>query len=180
MKNTSATMDALDEDLISRLDLEDLFEDDDSDDEDDDYDPDPDDDEDPPLYDSPYDDDDPSPVGVPLVGTLDATHADTDPSPDWESIPRGGAGIPSPVGVPLVGTLDATHPAPGPSLHSVIPVPRHGNPGSPHPRRPPLSPVYRRRPVTLPHPLDCLHNLVEVHVLHVRRQHPPVPEGSST
>ena len=77
-----ATMDAIDEDLISRLDLEDLFEDDDPDDEDDDYDPDPDDDEDPPLYDPPYDGDDPSPVGVPLVGILTATHADTGPSPD--------------------------------------------------------------------------------------------------
>ena len=49
-----ATMDALDEDLISRLDLEDLFEDDEDDDDD------PNDDEYPP-----HDDDDPSPVGVP-------------------------------------------------------------------------------------------------------------------
>ena len=75
-----ATMDALDEDLISRLDLEDLFEDDEDDDDD------PNDDEYPP-----HDDDDPSPVGVPLVGTLTATHIDT---------------LPSPAGVPLVGTLD--------------------------------------------------------------------------
>ena len=66
-----ATMDALDEDLISRLDLEDLFEDDEDDDDD------PNDDEYPP-----HDDDDPSPVGVPLVGTLTATRADTGPSPD--------------------------------------------------------------------------------------------------
>ena len=80
-----ATMDALDDDLISRLDLEDLFEDDEDDDDD------PNDDEYPP-----HDDDDPSPVGVPLVGTLDATRADTGPSPDWESIPRGGAGGPTP------------------------------------------------------------------------------------
>ncbi len=103
-----ATMDALDEDLISRLDLEDLFEDDE---------------DDPSPVGVPlvgtltatHIDTLPSPAGVPLVGTLDTAHADTDPSPDWESIPRGGAGIPSPVGVPLVGTLDATHPAPGPS-----------------------------------------------------------------
>ena len=83
-----------------------LSEDDDSDDEDEDDDP----------------DDDPgggvgfpSSVGVPLVGTLTATHADTAPSPDWESILRGRAGSPSPVGVPLVGILTATHADTGPS-----------------------------------------------------------------
>ena len=83
-----ATMDALDEDLISRLDLEDLFEDDEDDDDD------PNDDEYPP-----HDDDDPSPVGVPLVGTLDAAHPDTLPSPDWADPnppPRIARGRPPP------------------------------------------------------------------------------------
>ncbi len=81
------------------LKLDELFHDDDPDDEDDDYDPDPDDDEDPPLYDPPYDDDDPSPVGVPLVGTLTATRADTGPPPDWPDPnppPRIARGRPPP------------------------------------------------------------------------------------
>ena len=82
------------------LKLDELFHDDDPDDEDDDYDPDPDDDEDPPLYNPPYDDDDPSPVGVPLVGALDATHPDTGPSPDWADPnppPRIARGRPPPL-----------------------------------------------------------------------------------
>ena len=74
-------MDALDEE--EKAYVEDYLFDDDEDDSDDDEDP-------------PDDDDDPSPVGVPLVGTLDAAHPDTGPSPDWESIPRGGAGGPTP------------------------------------------------------------------------------------
>ena len=79
-----------------------LSEDDDSDDEDEDDDP----------------DDDPgggvgfsSSVGVPLVGTLTATHADT---------------LPSPAGVPLVGTLTAAHAdtAPSPDWADPNPPPR--------------------------------------------------------
>ena len=105
-----AAMDALDKDEYDYL----LDDDEDEDD-------DPDDDEAPPLYDPPYDGDDPSPVGVPLVGTLTATRADTLPSPlSVIPVPRhGNPGSPhpppSPVGVPLVGTLDATHADTGPS-----------------------------------------------------------------
>ena len=73
-----AVMDALEED--EKAYVEDyLFENEDPDD--DDNDPDPDDDEDADTL--------PSPVGVPLVGTLDATHIDTLPSPDWpDPIPQ--------------------------------------------------------------------------------------------
>ena len=112
------TMDALDKDEYDYL-----FEDDDSNDEDDDYDPDPDDDEDPahltviPDPACPREKHapeesgvggesiprggavrpSPSPVGVPLVGTLDATHANTGPPPDWaDPNPRIARGRPPP------------------------------------------------------------------------------------
>ncbi len=102
----------LNPDLLKGLDTED--EDPDPDDEDDDYDPDddePDDDEDPDTL--------PSPVGVPLVGTLDATHIDTLPSPisvipdpDRESIPGGGAAHAEALEVRAGGGPHTTDPSP--------------------------------------------------------------------